>query len=333
MSGRTLVTGASGFLGSHIAEQLAKRNQAVRALVQRTSDTRFLDRIGAELAVADLQDPASLRRVLEGVDVVYHCAAYVGDWGTWRRFEQGTVTATRNLIEACQAVGAPKLVHVSSVSVYGYHPAGLAEITEDAETGARHWIWDYYGISKARAEDEVRKYPNHTIVRPSWIYGPRDRVSIPRLIHSLRTRQFKLLGPGNNSLSFVHAADVARGTILAGNSPNARGQIYNLCGRGDITQQEAIAVISRKLGVPEVRDHVPVAVAWYAGFVAELVFRLFRKPTPPPVTRRAVYLLSRRGRFSIQKAARDLGWRPEIPIREGLEEAVAWRLEQESSRA
>ena len=116
-----VLTGATGLLGSHIAEQLVERGDKVRALVRPTSDTTFLRGLGAELVEGDLSDSASLRRAVAGADVVYHCAAKVGDWGAWRSFQSLVVDATANVLEACRQEGVGRVLHVSSITVYG-HP-------------------------------------------------------------------------------------------------------------------------------------------------------------------------------------------------------------------
>ncbi len=115
-----LVTGATGLLGSHIVEQLCKRGLPVRALVRPGSDISWLKTQGVELAAGDITDPASLRAACQGVDVVYHAAAKVGDWGPWQEFQRITVDGTRNVVEAAVAAGVRRLVHISSIRAYGY---------------------------------------------------------------------------------------------------------------------------------------------------------------------------------------------------------------------
>src|SRR5438093_1505849 len=125
-----LITGATGQLGSHIAEQLAARGERVRALVRPASATALLERLGVELVRGDLHDAASVEKACAGADIVYHCAARVADWGPWSQFESETVTATRNLLAACRTAKVGRLLHVSSISVYG-RPRTKTPITEE----------------------------------------------------------------------------------------------------------------------------------------------------------------------------------------------------------
>jgi nucleoside-diphosphate-sugar epimerase len=292
--------------------------------VRETSDTSFLKSLPIEIVVADLRDLRKTPRALESAAAVYHCAAFVKDWGPWQAFNDGTVELTRRVVDACRDASAGRFVHVSSISVYGNPPESAGQITEDTPTDQYLWPGDHYGRSKVLAEEAVKSYDDHVILRPSWIYGRRDYVSLPRVIDALRTRKVKLIGGGNNMLNLVNARDVARGIVLAAKEPGACGQAYHLCNRGEITQREFFAFISERLGLPPVKRRVPFKVAWTAARMLEFVYRTFGTKSPPPVTRRALLLLSRPTRFSIEKADRELGWRPEIPVRDGLKNALEW---------
>src|SRR5882672_5280934 len=114
-----LVTGATGLLGSHIVEQLRLRNRPVRVLVRRGSDPGWLKTQGVEFAEGDLSDRPSLERACQGVKIIYHAAARVGDWGPWAEFVRITIDGSRNLFDAAEAAAVPRFIHISSISVYG----------------------------------------------------------------------------------------------------------------------------------------------------------------------------------------------------------------------
>jgi nucleoside-diphosphate-sugar epimerase len=325
----SIITGATGLLGSHVAEQLCGRGVPVRALVRANSDTQFLRTLPVEIVVADLRELRRHARALQDAGNIYHCAAFVRDWGTWPEFRDGTVEVTRSVVNACRMAGAGRFVHISSISVYGNPPGSTGMITEDTPTGKYLWPGDYYGQSKVRAEEVVREYPDHVIIRPSWIYGRRDLVSLPRVIQAVRDRRARIIGSGDNRLNLINAVDVARGIVLAAETPAARGQAYHLCSRGEITQREFFDFVADRFNLPRVDRKVPFRIAWRAASILETLFRAIGRRTPPPFTRRALLMLSRPTRFSINKADRELGWRPEVPIREGLEDAFDWRKEAE----
>src|SRR5262249_9031588 len=180
--------GAAGPLVRHIGEQLVARGERVRALVRPCTDSAFVRSLGVEFVEGDLADVASLKRAVAGADVVYHCAAQVGDWAPWRLFQRNVIDATRNLIDACAQEKVGRLLHVSSIMVYGHPRQGAGELfTENEPLGQGLWLWEHYARAKIAAEELVRSHPGDwTIVRPSWFYGPRDRRSLPRLLKGLR---------------------------------------------------------------------------------------------------------------------------------------------------
>ncbi|HYT92405.1 MAG TPA: NAD-dependent epimerase/dehydratase family protein [Gemmataceae bacterium] len=314
-----VVTGATGLLGSHIAEQLAARGQRIRAVVRPTSDVAFLRQLGAELALCDIRDRETLIRAVAGADVVYHCAARVGDWGNWRRFQTDVIETARNVLQACQAGGVGRILYVSSVSVYGHPRPSPVRLTEDEPLGQRLGIWDHYCRAKIAAEELARAYgPEVTIIRPTWIFGPRDRNTFPRLLRALRGGWVSLLGTGDNLLNIVYAADVAEGAILAANHPNARGQVYHLCSEGEVTQRQFYDALSDALGLPRVTRQRPYWLAFWGGFVGEVIARLFRWGRAPYISRYSVRLVGRPAHFSIEKARKELGWQPRVGILEGV---------------
>ena len=320
-----VVTGATGLLGSHIAEQLRERGERVRALVRPTSDTTFLRQLGVELVVGDLTEPNGLERAVGGADVVYHCAARVGDWGPWRAFEREVIDATANLLDACRIARVGRVLHVSSIIVYGHPHIRQERFTEDEPLGQNPWVWDYYCQAKVRAEELCRQYPGDLrIVRPSWIYGPRDRTTLPRVLKALDAGRVAIIGPGDNLLNIVYAGDVADGAIRAANNPQARGQAYNLSSEGEITQREFLDLLSDLLGRPRIRRKAPYWLAFWGSFLAEVIARMIFMRRAPHMTRYAVALIGRSTRFSTARAREQLGWRPQVGVHEGLRGTLDW---------
>jgi len=326
-----VITGASGLLGSHIAEQLVARGERVRALIRPTSNTSFLNRLGVELVQGSLQDPQSLVRAVAGANIVYHCAARVSDWGPWQLFQTESVDGTRNLVEACRGKGVGRLLHASSISVYGILGNGAAPVREDAPVAPEIGGWDHYARSKLLSEQEVRKFPGHTIVRPSWIYGPRDRVTIPRVVPALRSGKVPIIGTGDNMLNLIYAGDVADGAIRAANHPQAAGQVYHLSSAGEVSQRKLVDTLTDALSLPRIRKRVPFFLAYRVALLQEWFARLTRQPKPPRITRRAIYLIGRSTLFSSARAHDQLGWRPRVDIGEGVGRALDWYLHQEVS--
>jgi nucleoside-diphosphate-sugar epimerase len=319
------VTGATGLLGSHLVEQLAARGERVRALVRPTSDTAFLEQHGVELALGDLHDPQSLRDFLHGADVVYHCAAKVGDWGHWQLYQREVIDATANLLDTCRVVGVGRVLHVSSITVYGHPKLQEELITEDAPLGQRLWWRDYYCRAKIEAESVARSYPGAlTILRPGWMYGPRDRNTLPRVVKALQAGRVSLLGTGDNFLNILHAADAAQGAILGATNPAAIGQAYNLSSSGEITQRQLLDLLTDLLGLSRITRRIPFRLAFWVGFFSELIGHAIRLKRPPHITRYGVSLVGRPTGFSTAKARTQLGWQPSIDIRDGMQETLEW---------
>ena len=327
-----LVTGATGLLGRHITAKLRADGQDVRALIRHGSDTRFLDTLAVDKVVGDVTDPASIAAAMDGVRIVYHAAARVGDWGPWREFVGVTIDGTRNMIAAAARAGVQRFLHVSSISAYG-HPDGKGLVLDErAPLGRDLHRWSYYSRAKVEAEKIVRAAHEKgdvpvTVIRPSWLYGERDRASMPRLIRAIGAGKGKLIGDGANRLTLSYAGNEADGCILAANAPKAAGQAYNLCNDGELTQAQYINRIADLIGAKPVTKRVPYKVAYAAAFLMELFGHAVRKKKPPLVTRYTVWLIGRQVFFSSEKIHRELGYTPAVSYEEGIPRAVRWTLE------
>lgn len=326
-----LVTGATGLLGSHIVEQLRKRNLPVRVLVRRGSDRAWLQMQSVEFTEGDITDRASLDRACQGVDVVYHSAARVGDWGPWEEFQRITIDGTRNVVEAAVAAKVRRLVHISSISTYGYHTKEIT-VDETFDLGYQLYRWAYYSKSKVAAERIVWEAHKAgrielTVIRPAWIYGPRDRTTIARLYNMIKGGKAKILGPGDNRLNVVYAGNVAEAAITAASMKEANGQAFNCSNDGEITQQQYFDLLARTIGAPPITRHAPYKAAYFVGFVLECLGHAFKWKKPPFVTRYAVWLMGRRSYFSAEKARQVLGWKATVPYDVGVPLTVKWYRE------
>ena len=163
-----------------------------------------------------------------------------------------------------------------------------------------------------------------TVIRPSWLFGERDRTTAPRLIREFRRGRMLIVGKGDNPLSAVYAGVVADAAILAAHDPGSRGEAYNITSQGPITQREFLDLFADALRVPRVTRHVPYALAFAGGFLLELRERLLLRARPPRVTRYGAWLLGRYLEYSTEKARTRLGWRPAIGYAESIERTLRW---------
>jgi nucleoside-diphosphate-sugar epimerase len=330
-----LITGATGLLGSHIAERLAARGDRVRVLVRPGSDRSFLQTLGVEFAEGDLTDAGSCERAVRGIQQVFHSAAKVGDWGQWSEFQAACLDGTRNLAEAATTAGVERFLHISSTSAYGHPPEGGPPVLEDAPLGLRLWpIWDFYTRSKVESEQLLWRMAERqglrlTVIRPSWLYGERDRTTLKRLVGRLRAGKVPLIGPGNNPLSAIYAGNVADAAILAADDPGSVGEAYNITHQGQITQREFLELFIEAIGAPPLRRRISYPLTFAAAFGFEALAHARGRPTPPLITRYATWLMGRNLSYSTTKAETRLGWRPKVDNRESIARSVRWFLDDE----
>jgi nucleoside-diphosphate-sugar epimerase len=335
LSSRTaLVTGATGLLGSHIAEQLIQQGHTVRALVRPNARTDFLRSLGVSLIEGNLEDKTACKKAVADVDWVFHSAAKVGDWGRWAEFETDCLDATRNIAQASRQVGVERFVQISSTSAYGHPRDGGPPVEETAPLGQNVWaVWDYYTLSKVECERILWRMAEEnglrlTVIRPSWLYGERDRTTMPRIIERLRRRGIPTIGRGDNPLSAVYAGTVAEAAIRAAQSDRGLGEAFNITHQGPITQRAYFELLAELCGGKKSRLRLPHRLVFAAAFGLEAWGRLLRRSHPPLITRYATWLMGRHLSYSTQKAETALGWQPGISYRDSLERTVAWYFRQ-----
>jgi nucleoside-diphosphate-sugar epimerase len=322
-----LVTGATGLLGSHVVERLVRRGESVVALARSASDTRFLESLGVPVRRGDLLEPESLSGALAGVGQVVHCAAKVGEWGPPAEIRAQIEGASANLRAACVAAGVKRVVHVSSVMVYGYPLFGPGEFNEDQPLGQRVNAGNHYCLAKIAAEKVWDGYPGEVvIVRPSWLYGERDRVTLPRVIKAFTDNMVAMVGNGQNPLNLIYAGDVAEGCVLA-LLKGQPGRAFNLTSPGQATLREFLDLVADELGCPRVKTRLPVWFAWGLGWYSEVKGKLLRMKRPPHLTRYNVGLVTRSCRYSIRRAGEELGWEPKMPLAEGIDRTLRWHID------
>lgn len=327
---QTLVTGATGFLGSHIADRLIERGDSVRALVRPTSDTSYLGS-RAELVTGDITEPDSLAAALAGVDVVYHAAANVNDWGPWSEFRRITVDGTRNMLRAAADAGVKRFLHVSSDNVYRFDDLAKG-VDESTRMETRFGPLDYYRRSKTTAEKVARRAHERgrvpvTIVRPALILGERDAAMLPGLIAFLKGPLAAYMGNGRNRLPCVYAGDVADLCIRAATSDKP-GETYNAVNEEHVTQRDLFDAAAETAGFAAPRRSVPLRLLYTIAAGTEAIARLRGWSHHPDLTRFAVNLMGVDYIEDNSKARTELGWQAEVGMREAVRRSVEWARER-----
>ena len=321
----TLVTGATGFLGSAVVRALLGRGEAVRVLVRRESDRRNIDGLDVGVAEGNLNDPQSLRNALKGCRALYHAAA---DYRLWvkapRELYQTNVTATRELLLLASEAGVERIVYTSSVATLGREASGRpadeqTPVTIEDMTG-------HYKRSKFLAEEEVKRLVRDektpvVIVNPSTIIGPRDIRPTPTGRMVAEAARGKIPAFVDTGLNVVHVDDVATGHVQA----YEHGQIGEryVLGGDDMMLREILEEIASLVGRSPPRIRLPRSAVLPIAYVAELAARIRGSRAGPLLTVDGIKMTKTFMFFSSDKARKAIGYSPR-PAREALADAVAW---------
>jgi len=321
----TLVTGASGFLGSHVARQVAARGERVRVLLRPASQTRAIEGLAVERMAGDLRDAASLVRALEGVSRVYHVAA---DYRLWARDPQeiyeSNVTGTRNLLEAARRARVERFIYTSTVATVAVPRTG--SLPNEATSAGLDEMIGHYKRSKFLAEQEAQRAAADgmpvVIVNPTTPVGPGDWKPTPTGRILLDFLNGHMPGYVDTGLNVVAVEDAAAGHLLAAERGQV-GQRYILGGR-NMTLKEILDVLSDISGRPAPRLRLPHAVALFAGYADTLISRLLSRV--PQIPLEGVRMARHKMFVDCSKAARELGFTAG-PVEGALERAVRWYKE------
>ena len=319
---KTLVTGATGFLGSHVARALAGRGEDVRVLVRPSSGLRALEGLGAERIQGDLRDRASLDRAMQGVNRVFHVAA---DYRLWardpREIYESNVTGTQNLLDAAGQAGVEKFVYTSTVATIAVPREG--ELPNEATRSSVGEMIGHYKRSKFEAEASALHAAEAglpvVIVNPTTPVGPGDWKPTPTGKIIVDFLNGRMPGYMDTGLNFVPVEDCARGHLLAAERGRV-GERYILGGR-NLTLKQMLDMLAIASGRPAPRWKVPYALAYAAGCVDSGVSRLLGREPQIPIE--GVRMARHKMFVDTSKSKRELGFAYR-PIEEALADAVAW---------
>jgi len=319
-----LVTGAGGFLGRQIVEQLVAAGERVRALVRRPCPE--LDAQSVETAIGDVRDPAAVSDACRGVDAVFHVAGVAGIWGSWDHYYGTNTLGTRNVVAGCLEHGVGRLVYTSSPSVT-FDGGDQCGVDESAPYASR-WLC-HYSHSKALAEQHVLESNGRDglltcALRPHLIWGPGDHHLIPRLVDRARRGHLRRVGDGTNLIDMIHVENAALAHLQAAAAlmPGAPacGRAYFISQGEPVNCWEWIDQVLALAGVAPVTKSLSFGTAWRVGATLETAWRVLRLRGEPPMTRFLAAQLAKSHYFDLSRARADLGYQVRVSTDEGMQQ-------------
>jgi len=323
---RILLTGATGFIGGHLAEYLKNEGHYVEGIIRNPKKAGLLNSLSIPYRIADITDKDSLSKTIsEDFDAVINTIAPVTNQGSWEFFRKINVEGTKNLADAMLATGIKRLIHISTVGIYGQ-----TAINGDENLIPKRPGWMKYGVTKLEAEEALGEYSDLdvTFLRPAFVLGPRDRIGILHIIyHTLKKKRFLLIDEGNARISTVHVRDVCQSVQLCLEKPEeTTGQAYNVASPEEVRIKDVVECLHQEMNVPLPEKKTSFRSAYNTARLVELVAKFSRKT--PTFTRMNVLFLGGNSHFSSDKL-RGLGWQSTRSLEETIHEWAEWRKSYE----
>lgn len=324
LAGKTVfVTGATGFLGGQLVRRLAAEGARVKALARSIERAGYINGMfGVEIVLGDITEPQRLRDLMAGCEMVYHVAAAISGSESLQRAVN--IVGTQNVMHAAADVGARRVVHISTIAVYGYGYRG--DVTEDFPMNPAR---EFYGQTKAQAEYVVQQVAaqrgiEYAIIRPAFIYGPRSGAWTGQIFDLAKRTPIPFVGGGRGHAHPIHVDDVCGLTMLAGVHPAAKGQTFNSAPDPAPTWRDWLleyrqltGQTPRWLGIPNL---IVAPIARVASVFSS-------KADIGAVLPQMLGFVQARTTYRMDKARALLGWQNRVSLREGVAESAAWLRE------
>jgi dihydroflavonol-4-reductase len=322
-----LVTGSTGFIGSNLCRELLARGYTVRAFHRSTSSLRLLEGLDVEHALGDLTQPDTIQAAAEGMEVIFHAAAWMGGYNLIGQMYAVTVEGTRNVLQAARQAGVRRVIHTSSVAALGvprtFPPNSAAQPACIDEQHTWNYRPDYYpyGYAKYLAEQEVQKAVaqglDAVIVNPTLVFGAGDNYrQAGSIITQVAERRLSIATEGG--VNCVHIADVVKGH-LAALAVGKTGERYILGGE-NLTHLQLLQITAEVTGAPIPTLVMPAGLLRWLAFPAQLLHTFLTLPVSPELFRMAgTYFF-----YDLKKAESQLGLTQHSPVKDALAEAFEW---------
>ena len=316
-----LVTGATGFLGKYVIEELVEHGYQIRAFGRNSKVGRSLENSSVSFFQGDLTKADDVLEACKGMDLVVHAGALSTVWEPWEDFYQANVLGTKYVLEGCRQTGIQRLVYVSSPSIYAAPKDQLAIKESDApeENNLNNYI-----CSKLASEKLFKDYPDvpSIILRPRGLFGIGDTSILPRVINLSQKIGIPLIGDGRQLMDMTCVENVALAIRLALEAPEAKGEVYNITNGEPRAFRDLLEESLTGLGYPIKYRKLPAALLSGIASSLEFLYKTLNLKGEPALTLYTYYLLRYSQTLDISKAEKDLGYHPKISISEGIEQYV-----------
>jgi nucleoside-diphosphate-sugar epimerase len=328
---RVLVTGANGFIGSHLVRKFISEGHDVSGLVRTTSDLSLIDNTNLSLVYGDITDRSSLAKSLEGADILIHNAGLASDWGSLAAFRQVNVEGTKNVAKVAAECGVRRIVYMSTAAVHGFnHTAPVCE--NDPVNPVFN-----YSISKLEAENWLFSFAKKTdievsAVRPGNVFGPDDHTFIRKYIDGMLTGRIAYVNGGRSFTCPTYVGNLVDAVYLAAFHRKAAGEVFIVTDGLEITWKQFTETIAEKLGIRGPGISIPLGIGLAAAFFAENLYRLSGIKHAPLITKYRMYNAGTNYHFSINKAEKVLGFSPGTGFEEAVDKTVSWYLQEHNRK-
>jgi nucleoside-diphosphate-sugar epimerase len=321
---KVLITGGGGFIGSHLVESQLAQGHFVRTVDLHADRLLHLaNRPNLEIVTGDLTNGDLVKRLVNEIDIIYHLAsAHLNVTLSDDYYRQVNVDATMRLLREAHKASVRRMVHCSTNGVVGEIKAPPVDETVAC------YPTNVYEKTKLVGEQEVLAYSCESgfpvvVVRPAWVYGPRCPRT-EKLMRTVRKGRFLMLGDGHTLRHPIYISDAIQGLELCAGVEGASGQVYFIAGDRPVTIKELVQMVADVQGVQSPKVRLPIAAGKTAGYVLQFAFQSLGKQ--PPFSRRSVDFFLKDNAYDISKAKRELGFLPQVDLRTGLSETLAWQM-------
>ena len=325
---KILITGGTGFTGSHLVKHVLREGN--KAVVLDNQEGIMLDelkKLGAEVTIGSVTDPAALKKAVEGCDAVYHLAAAFRKINVPKsEYDNTNINAMSSLLEICREAGVKKVVYCSTQGVHGNIESLAQNPPVPGDETSPIKPEDYYQYTKYEGEKVAQAFMDKgmdiTILRPTALYGPGDPGRFLMLYKQVKKGWFPFFGPGAAFYHPVYVENFCDAFTLAVQRPESKGQTYLIADGEYFRIKEIVQKIADIMGVKCRMIHLPFYPMYWLSFLVAGIFKLL--PFEPPLFPRRVDWYRQNRGFKIDKARRELGYEPKVGLDEGLRLAYDW---------